>query len=130
MAVNVEDFNRVVAGRFAYLVHEHGFDGPDTSEQGYAGYTAHPWSVWVVLETGVDKRVDTFMRFNDGQDELTAPLGSLVVKAGLGGLQAVGGNARTRHSMEKSVGMQADALKRVLPVLRGERGRELMAPSD
>lgn len=84
--VTVEDFNRVVASRFAYLVHEHGFHGPDTAERGYAGYTAYR--------------------------------------------QAVGGNARTFHSMEKSAAMQADALRRVLPLLRGEGGRELMARAD
>ena len=55
---------------------------------GYAGYTAYPWSVWVVLETGVDKRVDTFVRFDDGEHDMTAPLGNLVVKAGLGGRSA------------------------------------------
>ncbi len=64
--VTVEDFNRVVASRFAYLVHEHGFHGPDTAERG----------------------------------------------------------------MEKSAAMQADALRRVLPLLRGEGGRELMARAD
>jgi hypothetical protein len=46
--VNTADLEQAVARRFGYLVDEAGFAGPYTSDQGYVGYGAYPWSVWVV----------------------------------------------------------------------------------
>jgi hypothetical protein len=107
------------------LAREFGLAGPDASEPGYVGYVLGPWAIWAVLEER-NKTVDTFVNHDTGEKVLSASVWKLVRKAELKGAGQPRSSAISRKGVQKSLGAQADALHRLLPLLLADSGRRLM----
>lgn len=69
-----------------------------------------------------NKTVDTTIGYDDGRDDLHAPLGSVVVAAKLGGAQRAQTSAQTRQGMVASLTRQAEALREIIPLLVADGG--------
>jgi hypothetical protein len=110
--------------RFRFLVERLGFLGPDTSEEDYVGYSAPPWSIWIVLDTR-NRTVDTNILFEDDKGTLHIPLFALLTSQGLPA-QMAPDSAQTAKGVVRSLGRQADALARILPQLMTVGSREAM----
>ncbi|HEX4518854.1 MAG TPA: hypothetical protein VH063_04645 [Gaiellaceae bacterium] len=117
--VRLAQFRKQVEAHFRFLL-EHGFAGPvvddDTVE-----YVAEAFSVEVIYGGHQHELVTTISAMN-----LRAGLSCLHVEAGLGFAQAVGGIARSRHSLEKTVRSQAVALVALLPYFAAPAFEALM----
>ncbi|MEV0713354.1 hypothetical protein [Asanoa sp. NPDC050611] len=109
-----EHFADDVVARFAFLVAEFGFIGPDLAEDELVGYAAGPWSIWVGLDLR-NKTVETVIK----RFEVYAPLGALTAV----GLPI---SAQTRVGMAASLARQAAALRDLVPVLLSPTGPTLM----
>ena len=124
MDARLASFPGDVTDRFGFLVDEFGFAGLDVGEKGYVGFFSAPWTIWVVLEER-NKTVDTFLKYDDGEQVLRAPMRRAMAKARVGNVGRVCDTAQTRVGMQKSLGTQAAALRLLVPALRA-RGRELI----
>lgn len=126
MDARTKAFTAEATQRFKFLVDLERFEGPDTTEAEYVGYTSGPWQIWVVLEEH-DKTVDTFIWYDNGGRVLRAPLRRVAAESKLKGLGQPSISAQTAKGMQKSLASQADMLKRIIPLLRdAESGPSLM----
>src|SRR5690349_10831686 len=101
--VDLARFREEVEARFGFLS-EHGFAGP-VAEGGTVEYVCERLSVRVTYGGHQHELLTTVSAMG-----LHAGLSCLYVEAGLGPAQAIGGIARSVHSLEKTVVSQAAAL--------------------
>lgn len=125
MDARERDFQKEAAERFAFLVNEFGFRGPDESDGAFVGYVKRPWSVSVGLDVR-NRTVETEIVHDDGTRDQHRPLGALVVAARRGGVQRAQTSAQTRQGMVTSLTRQADALREIMPFLLSDGGYELL----
>jgi hypothetical protein len=125
MDARERDFQKEAADRFQFLVTEHGFRGPDTSDEAFVGYVKRPWSVWIGLNIR-NRTVETAVLHDDGTQQRQGALGSLVLAAKRGGEQRAQTSAQTRRGMIASLTRQADALREIMPLLMSAAGYELL----
>ncbi|MCP2250958.1 hypothetical protein [Lentzea aerocolonigenes] len=118
-------FGDEVKQRFRFLVDEEGFLGPEEDGNGFLAYHAPNLAITMVLDqrsryarTLVDGGADGFA----ARTELTC----LYVHAGLGPAQHVVWSAGTMHALMKALDSQVVALRKILPMLRGEGAAKLL----
>ena len=73
-----------------------------------------------------NKTVECTVRYCDGDEDVHASLGPLVVAAGLSGAQRAATSAQTRKGMAASLSRQAEVLRTLVPVLLSPSGRDLI----
>jgi hypothetical protein len=114
---------------FAFLVDEHGFVGPERTDEGIAFHRPGLhirigfWS-WK-NERGFDTQVSAVVGAE--KRELVASLADLYVACGLGPAQAVPeSGTRSTHVIEKRLHEHAIALRALLPYLDGSEAHDLL----
>jgi hypothetical protein len=118
-------FGDEVKQRFRFLVDQEGFLGPGEDRNGFLAYHAPNLAITMVLDqrsryakTLVDSEIDGFAA--------SAELKCLYVHAGLGPAQHVVWSAGTMHALMKALDSQVVALRKILPMLRGEGAAKLL----
>jgi hypothetical protein len=116
-------FPEDVSSRFAFLVKDFGFSGPEYSESVYVSYRLELWEIWSVLEMR-NKTVDTYVHYdtNGGGQPRSASVWSLVRSARVRGAGQQRTSGLTRAGVQKSLSAQAGALRLLMPRLLAEDG--------
>ena len=109
------------AADFAFLVSEAGFAGPEQTARGIV-YRRGELGVSIEFSdySGRDLSVDTELLVYDAETDRPrrwSELGEAYVACGLGPPQDVPGSAQTLHAAKKSLGLQAEALRRLIAFL-------------
>lgn len=118
-------FGDEVRQRFRFLVDQEGFLGPEEDGSGFLAYHAPKLAITMVLDqrnryakTLVEGEVDGFTA--------SAELKCLYLHAGLGPAQHVVWSAGTMHALIKALDSQVVALRKILPMLKGEGAAKLL----
>jgi hypothetical protein len=113
---------------FDYLTDEFGFEHENSSEWRvhYSSPNLHV-AVWYFPP---DRATITQVWVPPNEPPPSVDLGSVYVAAGLGPAQDVRTSAQTMHAMNKSLKSQADALRAVIPLLRGPDSADLIHRSQ
>jgi hypothetical protein len=110
------------AADFAFLVSDEGFAGPEPTEHGIVYRRADlEVSVEYFDYCGRDRCVNTGLVVHDaetGRPHRRSKLEKAYVAHGLGPPQDVPGSAQTLHAAKKSLGLQAQALRRLIAFLK------------
>jgi hypothetical protein len=117
-------FKDEVKQRFHFLVEQEGFLGP---EEGEGEITYHAPSL--AIRVALDQRDRNVLTLINGEiDGFTArtELSCLYRRAGLGPAQDVVWSAGTLHALVKALDSQVAAVRKILPVLRGEEAPKLL----
>ncbi|MFS8098595.1 hypothetical protein LFM09_15800 [Lentzea alba] len=117
-------FEDEVRQRFGFLVDQEGFLGPEVRPGGFA-YHAPNCTVSVLL----DERHRQALTYVGGEVDgytASARLSCLYATAGLGPAQHVVWSAGTTHALVKALDSQVAALRKLLPVLKGEQRTKLL----
>lgn len=114
-----------VTASFTYLIDEHGFVGPELHDHGLTYYS--PLTTVEILYDERNQQVEAFACGRVGDSYIRARTSCLLVESGLGSAQEVATSARTTHALERSLESQSSAVRRVLPLLGGERRVSLLA---
>ncbi|UWE12052.1 hypothetical protein [Actinacidiphila bryophytorum] len=124
---SVEEFRSAAATRFAFLVEDAGFSGPERTEEGLVfhgpGLDVEVWFL-DVREPQVTTLVVPISA--DGTRRPGGWLDDLYVTAGCGPAQDIPGSAQTQRAMLKRVEQHAEGLRRLLPQLLDPDGDQLI----
>ena len=117
-------FQARVSAHFGAVAAEGRLVGP--LADGYTvGYSSRKFSIAVAYDES-DGRVETYVDAPVGNQHLRASLSCLYVEARLGPAQRIRQIARTRHSLERSLGTQAAGLHELIPLLTGPSRQSLL----
>ncbi|NKE58349.1 hypothetical protein FXN61_16565 [Lentzea sp. PSKA42] len=117
-------FGSEVKQRFRFLVDQEGFLGPEEHDGEIAYHAPN-----LVIRVALDQRDRYVLTLVNGEvDGFTAraELSCLYIGAGLGPVQDVVWSAGTLHAMVKALDSQAAAVRKILPVLKGEGAGKLL----
>lgn len=118
-------FRDEVVRAFGFLRSADDFIGPEFHEHGAFFYSPRV-SVEILYRGRGDRTVITLANSLVGDQHIRATLSCLFVHAGLGPAQHISDSAVTGHALHKSLSSQAEALRRLLPLLTGESRETLM----
>jgi hypothetical protein len=123
-----KEFFPQVRLHFDYLVDEFDFEHESSSEWRvhYSSVNLHV-AVWYLPP---DRATITQVWIPPHEPPPSVDLDDVYVAAGLGPAQDVRTSAQTRHAMNESLRSQADALRAVIPLLRGPDSTDLIRRSQ
>ena len=116
-------FNEQAEQSFAF-VRDLGFFGPERRED-WISFSSGDLGVEVIYDDR-DGRVLTIVRAFFAERSPRAGLGCLYVSSGLGPQQNIRDIARSEKQLKASLESQAEAFRKVLPVLSGPDGPDLL----
>ncbi len=117
-------FGDEVKQRFRFLVDQEGFLGPEEHDDEITYHAPN-----LAIKVALDQRDRHALTLVNGEvDGFTArtELSCLYVHAGLGPAQDVVWSAGTLHALVKALDSQAAAVRKILPVLKGEGAAKLL----
>lgn len=109
---------------FEFLTQADGFLGPERRPDGLA-YHSPALEIDILLDAR-EQAIVTLVRAMVDDLHLRAELSCLYAEAALGPVQDVKRTARTAHTLERSLGSQSEALRRLLPVLDGPMRNQIL----
>jgi hypothetical protein len=119
-------FRDSVLEHFEFLVTELGFVGPELHRFG-ASYYSPDLSVEIVPYDAAGQYVETFASAMVGERRLRAELSCLYIRAGLSAAKPGPRPNGKPYAVSKAFARQAEALRELLPLLRGPTRNSLLS---